>query len=532
MEEGEKEATQKANSLILKYQNQFFDISMTLHPCGRPGEIRGKSSNVAWAAKEMVRQSGGPRLEDIITVMDADTCFAADYFTAMSYHYAVASPRQRALMFFVPPTLFDRYCIEFNFRNADKVPFLVRVADMQWSMGVLSNLYPGAPFSPPCSAYSLPMKLAASVGLWDVDTTSIGEDFHMYIKTFFSTHGEVKIVPIYSPASCCNIEGSGFIGGLYARGVQAKRHLWGALDLGYTIRRALFGLFAPTFDSPQNVLQKIPFTTEHSRFDFHRLSAQLIPFTYRALEAHVFIGQVLLMMVICNNIIPLEDSTNIVWRFLSGGSAVHPYVILAQYVAYYIDQFAGIVYIGAVIYYEKYQYWCGVERWALASKKETRLESSQGQGVQHIGNRSRIQARRKWYNMAEWCVIPIVGMMFMVIPQVYVHISQLWTDSLSYVVAAKPVHDIQEEDVKFPSIQVVDKDIRPVFRIGSAPAAESFLVARPDFVDAKAHPDSGYFEYSGAPGETDQGQLSLSMWHIKGNLVNSPSIDSVGTMVN
>ncbi|KAJ3335421.1 hypothetical protein HDU91_002194, partial [Kappamyces sp. JEL0680] len=169
------------------------------------------------------------------------------------------------------------------------------------------------------------MKLAAAVGLWDVDPTSIGEDFHMYIKSFFSTHGEVTIVPIYSPASCCNIEGRGFIGGLYARSVQAKRHLWGAIDLGYTIRRAIYGLFAPTFDAPNNVLQRIPFMSEYARFDFHRLASRLIPFTYRVLECHIFVGQVLLMMTICNNLIPAEDTTNVFWTFVAGGKAVHPY---------------------------------------------------------------------------------------------------------------------------------------------------------------------------------------------------------------
>lgn len=108
MEESEVGATDKAQSLIKKYQTRFCDVVSTLHPSGRPGEIRGKSSNVAWAAKEMVRQAGGPRIEEIITVMDADTCFAADYFTAMNYHYAVATPKQRSLLFFAPPTVFDR----------------------------------------------------------------------------------------------------------------------------------------------------------------------------------------------------------------------------------------------------------------------------------------------------------------------------------------------------------------------------------------------------------------------------------------
>jgi hypothetical protein len=108
MEEGESEASEKAVGLIDRYRDLFYDITFTLHPSNRPGEIRGKSSNVAWAAKEMVRQAGGPRLEDIITVMDADTCFASDYFASLSYHYAVASPRDRALMYFAPTTVFDR----------------------------------------------------------------------------------------------------------------------------------------------------------------------------------------------------------------------------------------------------------------------------------------------------------------------------------------------------------------------------------------------------------------------------------------
>ena len=477
MEEGEKGATQKAHGLIKKYLNQFYDITMTLHPSGRPGEIRGKSSNVAWAAKEMVRQAGGPRIEDIITVMDADTCFASDYFSAMSYHYAVGTPKQRALMFFAPPTVFDRYvddCDPFSlpfyrqfsqsnnsdfiyFRNAHKVPFLVRIADMQWSMGVISNMYQGSPFTPPCSAYSIPMKLAAAVGLWDVDANSIGEDFHMYIKCFFSTHGQVIIKPIYSPASCCNIEGTtmnngnliscfvrNFSSGIYARSVQAKRHLWGALDLGYTIRRAIFGLFAPTFDAPNNVLQRIPFMSEHSRFDFHRLATRLIPFTYRVLECHIFVGQVLLMMIICKNYIPSEDSSNWLWDILSGGSAVHPYVHLALVSGNYITQVAGLVFIFAVIYYEKYQYWCGVKRWELAFCEE--LHPGTGGGVQPLGIRSRLKAVRHWFNMIEWVFIPIVGLVFMVIPQVYVHVSQIFTNSLTYVVAQKPIHETRKSN--------------------------------------------------------------------------------------
>jgi hypothetical protein len=109
MEESEKEATDKALLLIKKYKGAFSDISYTLHPAGRPGEIRGKSSNVAWAAREMVRKYESSRSEDILTVMDADTCFAQDYFESLSYHYSVTAAEERHLLMFAPTTLFDRF---------------------------------------------------------------------------------------------------------------------------------------------------------------------------------------------------------------------------------------------------------------------------------------------------------------------------------------------------------------------------------------------------------------------------------------
>lgn len=102
-------------------------MSFTIHPKNIEGEIRGKSSNVAWASIQMVRtafhfvsiilsissfcfsqsnfllwiphfnslftqlfnkaqKSGGGlngrHEHEVLTIMDADTCFAEDYFTA------------------------------------------------------------------------------------------------------------------------------------------------------------------------------------------------------------------------------------------------------------------------------------------------------------------------------------------------------------------------------------------------------------------------------------------------------------------
>jgi hypothetical protein len=111
MEESEAGAVAKAKALIHMYTDSFYEVTYTVHPIGLPGEIRGKSSNVAWATREMARRSGGLHRKhehEVLTVMDADTCFAEDYFTALTFHYCVASPEQRKIMMFCPPTVFDR----------------------------------------------------------------------------------------------------------------------------------------------------------------------------------------------------------------------------------------------------------------------------------------------------------------------------------------------------------------------------------------------------------------------------------------
>jgi hypothetical protein len=110
MEESEPECEEKALTLLRSYSDSFLDLTYTIHPVGRPNEIRGKSSNVAWAVSEVARKhsSTSRRDHEIVTVMDADTCFAEDYFTSVTFHYTVASPEQRRIMMFAPSTIFDR----------------------------------------------------------------------------------------------------------------------------------------------------------------------------------------------------------------------------------------------------------------------------------------------------------------------------------------------------------------------------------------------------------------------------------------
>lgn len=72
MEEREKHAAVKAQTLITAWSSSFFNMSFTLHPYGLPGEAPGKSSNEKWAAEQVCRNyPRATRKRDVVvTTMD------------------------------------------------------------------------------------------------------------------------------------------------------------------------------------------------------------------------------------------------------------------------------------------------------------------------------------------------------------------------------------------------------------------------------------------------------------------------------
>ncbi|KAJ3030563.1 UNVERIFIED_CONTAM: hypothetical protein HDU68_008580 [Siphonaria sp. JEL0065] len=533
MEENEIGCVDKARMLMKMYSDCFFDITFTVHPANQPNEIRGKSSNVAFASKEMARYSaasaaasaaaaaesyaesiygvsaingmgGGDDVpfnatrhdHEIITILDADTIFAEDYFAAVACHYATAAPSQRKIMMFMPSTVFDR--------NSDQVPIFVRTCDTYWSLGVMSNMYATSPVKFPCSAYSISMDLAISVNFWDYGPESIGEDLHMYLKCFFATSGKLVMKPIYSAVSCCNIEANTtnttsevykFVLGLFARYDQAKRHLWGSLDTGYIMKRTIIALFAPGFD---NVIQmKNTGVTKEDKEDLglgSQTSAKLdIPqlrcLFHRALETHCLMGHFAIlglvrsiMAQLPNVITPAATATA---SSIMGPLPKSP--LSASFMGDHFgipitfDMFSGFIIFCCVIcnflsasYYEKYYKFQGFERWALQtlpaksvqaltkfdkfsmdnaatvannrlvglatmakhglrfSKKHERLQ------VHPLGRRPQLSSPRYAINFVEWCLIPYVALFYFVMPQCHAQIVHLFTDKLDYNVSAKP----------------------------------------------------------------------------------------------
>jgi len=147
MEEREAGSRAKGDTLRTQYVDKFRDITVSIHPSGLPGEAPGKGSNVGWGARWLVereflanaseyddddddedrasRSHSSTIPDGILTVMDADTAFASDYFLAAAVKYLLARPEQRERMMFVPPIIFDR--------NQADVPGITRITDIMWA---------------------------------------------------------------------------------------------------------------------------------------------------------------------------------------------------------------------------------------------------------------------------------------------------------------------------------------------------------------------------------------------------------------
>ena len=166
----------------------------------------------------------------------ADSHLSANYFALITTMH-MAYPDTATTTLYSAPIIFDR--------NAHNVPAIVRVADILWCAAGLSGFYTGSTIAPPTSVYSLPLELVDRVGGWDCDSEAIGEDLHMYLKCFFALNGNLTVRTVLSPVSQSNVTGGGGKGyrGIYsdmrARYKQAIRHMWGALDTGFALRKVV-----------------------------------------------------------------------------------------------------------------------------------------------------------------------------------------------------------------------------------------------------------------------------------------------------
>lgn len=367
----------------------------------------------------------------------ADSHLPANYTTQITTMH-LARPETANTTLYSAPIVFDR--------NAHDVPAIVRVADVLWGSAGLSGLYSGSSIAPPTSVYSVPMELADRVGGWDSDAEAIGEDLHMYIKCFFALNGNLTSLPVPCPVSQSNITAGHVRGlralytGFLARYKQALRHMWGALDSGFAMRkfvelwrerkhtsrafRPMHSALGDPSDTyvPENQLQEQGSGQPRECGVFSDVTHEtlqspdwlrLFYLCHRLFEAHFLPVQMIILVI---------ASTLYVWVAEGNGD---PHNIGWTFDFSNVLRTLGFMEVGFFMFlYERYHETC-------VSMREKEMKAA---GLAAGMSFSRRQAKK---NFVDYMLIPVVAPLYGSIPAMQAQLSHFWSLDLVYTVSTK-----------------------------------------------------------------------------------------------
>ncbi len=231
MEAAEPGSYQKAQSLHAQYAEYFAKVHFTLHPRGLLGEMQCKSANLSWAVnrffENIVADYGLDTDHIVVTTMDADTRWHKNHFAALTYHFAISEDRHRK--FWQAPIRYHG--------NIWQVNPLMRIINTYATAFELAYLAAPWWMAMPMSSYSLSLNLLEQSGNWDTDV--IADEWHMLIKAYFATGGQVTLEHIYLPFLADSTTGVNIIDSIRNRYSQTLRHAWGSKEVGYMLAKLI-----------------------------------------------------------------------------------------------------------------------------------------------------------------------------------------------------------------------------------------------------------------------------------------------------
>jgi cellulose synthase/poly-beta-1,6-N-acetylglucosamine synthase-like glycosyltransferase len=209
-----------------------------------PEEVVGKSSNMAFAARESVKhcEDLGIDLDTVtVTSCDADAELHPKYFSYLTYQF-LHDPK-RYYHFYQAGIFF--------YSNIWKLPLPGRVVNTISSIFNLSLLSETSKLIN-FSTYSLSLKTARDVGYWGVDV--IPEDYHMFFKTYFNKGADVRVVPIFLPIQVQAAQSTSYWKTIVNQYEQQKRWAWGVSDVPLVINRYFTTPNIPFWDKTSRLL--------------------------------------------------------------------------------------------------------------------------------------------------------------------------------------------------------------------------------------------------------------------------------------
>ncbi|PIS05514.1 MAG: hypothetical protein COT81_00675 [Candidatus Buchananbacteria bacterium CG10_big_fil_rev_8_21_14_0_10_42_9] len=226
--------SQISQDMRQKFEHQFHDFVITIHPKDLPGEIPGKGSNIHYAGHKVKRIIDDRKLDYsqvIVSSFDVDTRPHPQYFAALTYQYIKHPDPTHAS--FQPVAVYNN-----NIWESNPVVRVVASSTTFWLLTDLSR--PERLFT--FSSHSMSFKALADVGFWD--KTIVTEDSRIFLQCFVHYQGNYKVEPVYIPLFMNTVEIGNWRKSIMNQYKQMRRWAWGAEHFPYMFKN-FYGKNAP-----------------------------------------------------------------------------------------------------------------------------------------------------------------------------------------------------------------------------------------------------------------------------------------------
>lgn len=219
-------AEEISKKIVEKYKNDFAGVIATRHPQNITGELAGKGSNIAFAAKEAQKEILNKKeipLEDVlVSAFDIDTVVYPDYFSCLTWYYLTTEDNEHSS--FQPVPIYVN-----NIWQTNPVSRVAAFSNTFWQMIQQERPEKLVTFS----SHAVSFKALKKIDFWQ--TNMVSEDSRIFWNLFFANNGNYKVVPMAYPVSMdANYAGS-FWGTIKSIYKQHRRWMWGAENVPYLL---------------------------------------------------------------------------------------------------------------------------------------------------------------------------------------------------------------------------------------------------------------------------------------------------------
>jgi len=224
-----KDLNQRGSVLYQEFKDKFADFLVYTHPDGVAGELKGKSANATYAARQLqiyLDKKGIKYDQVIVSNFDCDTRVHPQYFANLTYKYLTTSRRTRKT--YQPIPLYSN--------NIWDVPILTRTVALSttfWQMIEATRSYRMVNFS----SQAMSMQTLVDIDFWDVKVVS--EDSKQYYRAMFKYDGDHEVIPIYTPVYMHAVLSDSFWNTVRAQYLQMRRWSWGIEHFPYLVVTSL-----------------------------------------------------------------------------------------------------------------------------------------------------------------------------------------------------------------------------------------------------------------------------------------------------